>query len=144
MIACDGQSVVVTGAGLGLGRLYALELARRGASVVVNDVGSTMGGHGSDSAVAEGVVQEILAGGGTAVASLDSVDSAEGGQAIVEAALHHFGRLDAVVSNAGIFHTAPFVDLSPDEWHKMMGVHLDGSFHLAQPAFRHMQGHGGG
>jgi NAD(P)-dependent dehydrogenase (short-subunit alcohol dehydrogenase family) len=144
MIDFDDQAVVVTGAGRGLGRLYALELARRGASVVANDLGSTMHGQGSDSAVADQVVKEIQAGGGSAVASADSVATAEGGQAIVQTALDHFGRLDAVVSNAGIFHTAAFDKLSADDWRRMLSVHLDGGFHLSQPAFRHMQAHGGG
>lgn len=140
----DGQVVIVTGAGRGLGRLYALELARRGASVVVNDLGSTMHGRGADSAVADEVVKEIVAGGGSAVSSADSVATAEGGQAIVQAALDQFGRLDAVVSNAGIFHTTSFDQLSADDWRRMLNVHLDGGFYLSQPAFRHMQAQGGG
>ncbi len=144
MIDFEGQAVVVTGAGRGLGRLYAVELARRGASVVVNDLGTTMHGDGSDSAVADQVVKEIAAAGGSAVASAQSVASAEGGRAIVETALEHFGRLDAVVSNAGIFHTASFDELAADDWRRMMSVHLDGSFFVSQPAYRHMQAHGGG
>src|ERR1700755_2372926 len=104
MIGFDGQAAVVTGAGRGLGRLYSLELARRGASVVVNDLGGSMHGEGVDASVADQVVAEITAAGGTAVASHDSVDSPDGGQAIVDAAVEHFGRLDAVVSNAGIFN----------------------------------------
>ncbi len=144
MIDFDGQAAIVTGAGRGLGRLYALELARRGASVVVNDLGSSMDGQGSNPAPARQVVKEIRAGGGVAVASLDSVDSVEGGQAIVQSALDHFGRLDAVVSNAGIFHTAPFDELSPEDWRRMRRVHLDGSFYLSQPAYRHMRAQGGG
>src|SRR5437764_11347980 len=99
MIDFTGQVAIVTGAGRGLGRLYAIELARRGASVVVNDLGRTMGGEGSDSAVADQVVDEITAAGGIAVASHDSVGSPKGGHAIVQTALEHFGRLDAVVSN---------------------------------------------
>src|SRR2546423_339652 len=103
MIDFTGQVVVVTGAGRGLGRLYALELARRGASVIVNDIGGAMDGTGADRRVADDVVTEIEAAGGVAVASHDSVDSADGGQAIVDTAVNRFGRLDAVVSNAGIF-----------------------------------------
>jgi NAD(P)-dependent dehydrogenase (short-subunit alcohol dehydrogenase family) len=144
MIEFDGQGVVVTGAGRGLGRLYALELARRGAGVVVNDLGGSVDGSGADRSVADEVVDEIRRGGGTAVASYDSVETPEGGEAIVACALDTFGRLDAVVSNAGIFHTAPFENLSADEWQRMRRVHLDGAFHLSQPAFRTMkaQGHG--
>jgi NAD(P)-dependent dehydrogenase (short-subunit alcohol dehydrogenase family) len=144
LIEFTGQTVVVTGAGRGLGRLYALDLARRGASVVVNDVGGTMGGEGADATVAEEVVAEIEQAGGAAVASHDSVATAEGGQAIVDTTVKHFGRLDAVVSNAGIFHTLPFDELSADEWRRMLNVHLDGGFYLGQPAFRVMKAQGYG
>jgi NAD(P)-dependent dehydrogenase (short-subunit alcohol dehydrogenase family) len=138
MIDYEGQVAVVTGAGRGLGRLYALELARRGAAVVVNDLGGTMHGEGADAAVADQVVTEIEQAGGRAVASYDSVDSPEGGQAIVDAAVEAFGRLDAVVSNAGIFNSIPFDQLSPDDWRRMLQVHLDGGFYLSQPAFKVM------
>ena len=144
MIDFTGQAVIVTGAGRGLGRLYALDLAARGASVVVNDVGGTMGGDGADATVAEQVVAEIEQAGGVGVASHDSVATPEGGQAIVDTAVEHFGRLDAVVSNAGIFHTAPFDELTPDEWRRMLNVHLDGGFYLSQPAFRVMKAQGYG
>lgn len=144
MIDFTGQVAVVTGAGRGLGRLYALELARRGASVVVNDVGGTMHGDGSDRSVADRVVAEIERAGGVAVASHDSVDSPEGGAAIVCTATERFGRLDVVVSNAGIFDSVPFDELSPAGWRRMLGVHLDGGFHLSQPAFRVMKAQGYG
>jgi len=144
VIGFDGQVAIVTGAGRGLGRLYALDLARRGASVVVNDIGCTMDGDGTDALVADQVVDEIRRDGGLAVASYDSVDTPEGGAAIVGMAIDRFGRLDAVVSNAGIFHTMPFEDLSATDWRRMLGVHLDGAFHLSQPAYRAMlsQGYG--
>jgi NAD(P)-dependent dehydrogenase (short-subunit alcohol dehydrogenase family) len=138
------QVAVVTGAGRGLGRLYALDLARRGAAVVVNDIGGSMRGEGTDSSVADEVVKEIEQAGGEAVASYDSVDSPEGGQAIVDTALDAFGRLDAVVSNAGIFGSVMFEDLSLDDWSRMLRVHLDGGFHLSQPAYRLMKDNGGG
>jgi NAD(P)-dependent dehydrogenase (short-subunit alcohol dehydrogenase family) len=144
VIDFEGQVVVVTGAGRGLGRLYALELAARGASVVVNDVGGSMGGDGADTTVAEAVVSEIGAAGGVAIASHDSVATPEGGQAIVDTAVDRFGRLDAVVSNAGIFNTEPFDSLSADEWRRMLNVHLDGGFYLSQPAFRVMKAQGYG
>jgi NAD(P)-dependent dehydrogenase (short-subunit alcohol dehydrogenase family) len=144
MIDFNGQAVIVTGAGRGLGRLYALELARRGASVVVNDVGGSMHGVGADPGVADEVVAEIEGAGGVAVASHDSVASPEGGEAIVRAATDRFGRLDAVVSNAGIFDSVPFDELSPADWRRMLSVHLDGGFHLSQPAFRVMKSQGYG
>jgi len=100
------QVAIVTGAGRGLGRLYALDLASRGAAVVVNDVGSSMHGEGTDVDVADAVVREIREAGGRAIASHDSVATVEGGARIVQSAIEEFGRLDAVVSNAGIFHTA--------------------------------------
>src|SRR5438445_12333267 len=113
MIDFTGEVVIVTGAGRGLGRLYALDLAARGASVVVNDVGGTMGGDGADATVAEQVVAEIEQAGGVGVASHDSVATPEGGQAIVDTAVERFGRVDAVVSNAGICHAAPFHAMPP-------------------------------
>lgn len=144
MIDFTGQVAVVTGAGRGLGRVYAVELARRGASVVVNDVGSAMGGEGTDASVANRVVEEITAAGGVAVASHASVDSPEGGEAIVNTAVDNFGRLDAVVSNAGIFTSIPFDELTTDDWRRMLRVHLDGGFYLSQPAFRVMKSQGYG
>jgi len=139
MIEFTGQAVIVTGAGRGLGRLYAIELGRRGASVVVNDLGGSMHGSGADPNVADQVVAEIVRAGGIAVASHDSVDSPEGGAAIVRTAVESFGRLDAVVSNAGIFNSAAFEELSADDWRQMIGVHLDGAFYLSQPAYRVMK-----
>ncbi|QLL06399.1 SDR family NAD(P)-dependent oxidoreductase [Mycobacterium vicinigordonae] len=139
MIDFTDQVAIVTGAGRGLGRLYAMELARRGAAVVVNDLGGTMHGEGADTSVADEVVAEIRAAGGTAVASYDSVASPEGGEAIVAAAVQNFGRLDAVVSNAGIFNSIPFDELSADDWRRMHTVHLDGGFYLSQPAYRLMK-----
>jgi len=97
---------------------------------VVNDIGCTMSGEGVDERVADEVVEEIRRAGGTAVASYDSVASPEGGRAIVEAAVGELGRLDSVVSNAGIFHTAPFDELTTDDWHRMLTIHLDGAFNL--------------
>ncbi|WP_006242144.1 SDR family NAD(P)-dependent oxidoreductase [Mycolicibacterium tusciae] len=138
MIDFEDQVAIVTGAGRGLGRLYALDMARRGAAVVVNDLGGTMRGDGADASVADQVVDEITKAGGRAVASHQSVDSPEGGQAIVDAAVDTFGRLDAVISNAGIFNSIPFEVLSPDDWRHMLRVHLDGGFYLSQPAYKVM------
>ncbi|KUH98286.1 short-chain dehydrogenase [Mycolicibacterium acapulense] len=144
MIDFADQVAVVTGAGRGLGRVYALELARRGASVVVNDLGGTMHGDGRDTAVADQVVDEITASGGTAVASYDSVDSPAGGEAIVRTALDEFGQLDSVISNAGIFNSIAFDELTPVDWRRMLSVHLDGAFYLSQPAYRVMKKQGYG
>jgi NAD(P)-dependent dehydrogenase (short-subunit alcohol dehydrogenase family) len=139
MIDFTDQVAIVTGAGRGLGRLYALELARRGASVIVNDLGGTMHGEGADTTVADEVVAEIEGAGGVAVASHDSVAGPEGGEAIVRTAVERFGRLDAVVSNAGIFNSIAFDELSADDWRRMLGVHLDGGFYLSQPAYKVMK-----
>jgi NAD(P)-dependent dehydrogenase (short-subunit alcohol dehydrogenase family) len=139
MIDFTDQVAIVTGAGRGLGRLYALELARRGASVVVNDLGGTMHGDGADTTVADEVVAEIEGAGGVAVASHDSVASPEGGEAIVRTAVERFGRLDAVVSNAGIFNSIAFDELSADDWRRMLNVHLGGGFYLSQPAYKVMK-----
>lgn len=144
MIDFSDQAVIVTGAGRGLGRDYALELARRGARVVVNDVGTSMSGEGADPSVAEGVVAEIVAAGGEAVVSLDPVDTPDGAAAIVSAATGAFGRLDAVVSNAGIYGMHPFEELTVDQWRRMLSVHLDGAFFLSQPALRAMREQGYG
>jgi len=138
VIDFEGQVTIVTGAGRGLGRLYALELARRGAAVVVNDLGGTMHGQGSDSSIADQVVDEIAQAGGRAVASYASVDSSEGGQTIVDTAVDAFGRLDAVISNAGIFNSIPFDQLTAEDWRRMLQVHLDGGFYLSQPAYKVM------
>jgi len=140
----SGQVAIVTGAGRGLGRLYARDLAARGAAVVVNDLGGSMHGDGADPGIADEVVTEIRAAGGTAVASHDSVASAAGGAAIVATAIEEFGRLDAVVSNAGIFSSVAFDELTETDWRTMLQVHLDGGFYLAQPAYRAMKQQGYG
>lgn len=137
----DGQAAIVTGAGRGLGRLYAMELARRGAKVVVNDMGGSMSGDGSDPTVADEVVDEICNEDGIAVSSHHSVDTPEGGAAIVQTALDEFGGVDAVVSNAGIYGMVPFEDISVEQRRRMMQVHLDGAFYLCQPAYRAMKAH---
>lgn len=144
MIDFTGQVAIVTGAGRGLGRLYAIDLARRGAAVVVNDLGGSMHGDGADTSIADAVVEEIESAGGVAAASHDSVDSPEGGEAIVRTAIDRFGRLDAVVSNAGIFNSVAFEDMSPADWRRMLSVHLDGGFYLSQPAYREMKAAGYG
>ena len=144
MIDFKDQVVIVTGAGRGLGRLFALEVARLGGSVVVNDPGGSMGGEGSDADVADSVVKEIERAGGVAIASHESVATPEGGEAIVDTALERFGKLDAVVSNAGILNMAAFDELKPADWRRMLNVHLDGAFYVSQPAFKAMKAQGYG
>lgn len=144
MIDFEGQTAIVTGSGRGLGRLFALDLARRGAAVVVNDIGGSVQGEGRDATPADEVVAEIRAAGGTAVASYDSVATPEGGAAIVQAAVDNFGRLDAVVANAGIYEMLPFEAMTLEQWNRMLEVHLDGAFHVGQPAYRVMKEQGYG
>ena len=143
-ISFDDQVAVVTGAGGGLGKTYALELARRGARVVVNDLGGNADGTGSGSSPAEQVVAEIRAAGGEAVANFDSVGTPEGGQAIIDTALSNFGRIDIVINNAGILRDKSFVKMTPEEIEAVLTVHLRGAFFVSQPAFREMKGQGYG
>jgi len=103
-----------------------------------------MHGDGADTSIADAVVEEIERAGGVAAASHDSVDSPESGEAIVRTAIDRFGRLDAVVSNAGIFNSVAFEDMSPADWRRMLSVHLDGGFYLSQPAYREMKAAGYG
>ena len=140
----DNRVAVITGAGRGLGRSYALLLASRGAKVVVNDLGVTRHGEAPDSSPAQDVVNEICAAGGEAVASADSVSSAEGGQAIIQTALDAFGRVDIVIANAGFNRPKPLKELALADFEAIVGVHLMGSYHVAQPAFALMcaQGYG--
>lgn len=134
----DDRVAVITGAGRGLGRAYALLLASRGAKVVVNDPGVGMGGEGVDAGPAEDVVREIRDAGGQAVASTASVATAEGGQAIIDAALDAFGRIDILIHNAGIVRRGSLSELSYADFETVLDVHLRGAFHVVRPAFPHM------
>lgn len=126
---CDGRVVIVTGAGNGLGKAYALELARQGARVVVNDLGvGTHGEAGLSKGAADLVVEEILAAGGQAVANTDDVADWEAGGRIVQTAIEAFGDLHAVVNNAGFVRDRMFVSCTPDEWDAVLRVHLRGHF----------------
>lgn len=140
----DGRVAVITGAGRGLGRAYALLLASRGAKVVVNDYGGSMFGEGSDAGVAQEVVEEIRAAGGEAVASTQSVGTAEGGRAVVDNALQHFGRIDILIHNAGISCRKSIKDISIEEFRNVLDVHLMGALHVAHPTFPVMCGAGYG
>lgn len=140
----DGEVALVTGAGQGVGRAYALELARRGARVVVNDLGVRPDGHGGDSGPAQKVVEEITAAGGEAVANSDNVAIPSGGQTMVQAALDKWGRLDSVIHNAGILRDGTFAKLDPGDFEKVLGVHLYGAVNVAKPAFQFMKQSGQG
>lgn len=131
----DNRVAVITGAGRGLGRAYALLLAARGAKVVVNDTGVSMQGEGTDTGPADTVVAEIQAAGGEAVANTDSVATPEGGRAIVDAALDYFGRVDILIHNAGTVRRAPLRDISYEDFEAVLDVHLRGGFHVLRPAF---------
>lgn len=132
----DGQVVIVTGAGQRLGRAYALELGRRGARVLVNDIGGLDSPRGS---AAEAVVREIESAGGTAVASHDTVATPEGGKAIVDRALESFGTVDAVIHNAGVWRHKYYEEMSADQLDPVVDVHLRGAFFVTQPAWPIMQ-----
>lgn len=135
----EGRVAIVTGGGNGLGREYCLELARRGASVIVNDLGGSGSGVGSSKTAADRVVDEIKAAGGKAAPSYDSVSTREGGAAIVQAAMEQFGRVDIVINNAGFLRNARFEDITDAQLDDVLDVHLKGAFYVSQPAYRVMK-----
>jgi NAD(P)-dependent dehydrogenase (short-subunit alcohol dehydrogenase family) len=130
----EGQVVIVTGAGGGIGRDIALAMAREGAKLVVNDIGASVTGEGSDAGPAQQVVNEIKAAGGEAVANTDSVSDAASAQRIVATALDTFGRLDTVVNNAGILRDRFFHKMSVEEFDSVIKVHLYGSYFVSRAA----------
>ncbi len=140
----DGRVAVVTGAGRGLGRSYALLLASRGAKVVVNDTGASLTGDGVDSGPADEVVREVKAAGGEAVASTESVATPVGGQAIIQTALDHYDGIDIIVHNAGTVRRAPLAEMSYEDFDALLDVHLRGAFHVVRPAFGLMRAAGYG
>ena len=140
----ENKTVVVTGAGNGLGKAYALEFANRGANVVVNDIGGSVTGDGSENAPADVVVEEINSSGGSAVANYDSVATKKGGESIIESALSNFGSVDAVVNNAGILRDKSFAKMEEDDLNAIIDVHLKGTFFVCQPAFIQMKEQGYG
>jgi NAD(P)-dependent dehydrogenase (short-subunit alcohol dehydrogenase family) len=143
-ITFDGRVAVVTGAGGGLGKTYAQELARRGARVVVNDLGGEVDGTGASQSAADKVVTEIEEAGGEAVASYDSVATTEGGESIVQTALDAFGTVDIVVNNAGILRDRSFAKMQMSEVNAVLDVHLRGAFNVSLPAFKLMKEKGYG
>ena len=139
-IRFDDRVAIITGAGAGLGRIYSIELARRGARVVVNDFGGNRDGAGEGSfGPADKVVEEIRAMGGEAVANYDSVATSEGGRGIVNTALEAFGRLDILINNAGILRDRSLAKMEPEDWDAVMSVHLDGAYNVSRPAFSTMR-----
>lgn len=138
-LSFDGRVVVVTGAGGGLGRCHALEFARRGARVVVNDVGAAVDGTGPATSAAQAVVDEITAAGGSAVANTDSVATDEGGKGIIATATEAFGRVDVLINNAGILRDAAFKNMTAAQVDAVLDVHLRGAFNVTRavwPVFR--------
>jgi NAD(P)-dependent dehydrogenase (short-subunit alcohol dehydrogenase family) len=133
------QVVIVTGAGGGIGRDIALAMAQQGAKVVVNDIGASVTGQGSDTGPAQKVVDEVRAAGGHAVANADSVADAAGAQRIVQTALDAFGRIDCVVNNAGILRDRFFFKMSFEEWDAVLKVHLYGSYLVSRAAAEHFK-----
>lgn len=145
-ITFEGQVVIVTGAGGGLGRAYSLEIARRGGAVIVNDLGGSVTGAGADvsTSFANTVVDEIRAAGGTAVANHDTVATPQGARQIVEAAMDNYGRIDTVIANAGNFRYGPFEDLSFEDLNALLAVHVGGSWNVTQAAWPDMKRRGYG
>ena len=143
-ISFEGHVAIVTGAGGGIGRAHALELARRGASVLVNDYGGDTFGHGGGPEMAEAVAAEIAAEGGSAVANWDTVATTEGANAIVARAVEAFGKVDVLINNAGISRAALIEDTSDEDWDAVIATHLTGSFKLTRAVWPHMKRQGYG
>jgi NAD(P)-dependent dehydrogenase (short-subunit alcohol dehydrogenase family) len=131
---CNNRTVIITGAARGLGRAYALAFAAEGANVVVNDIGTSLGGEGRDTSAADGVVAEIVAAGGKAVANYEDITDWDAAKRIVDAAVAAFGDLHVVVNNAGIVRDRMFVSATLDEWDATMHVHLRGHFCVSRHA----------
>ncbi|WP_347270427.1 SDR family oxidoreductase [Rhizorhabdus histidinilytica] len=139
-----GKTVAVTGAGRGIGRALAIECGRQGAAVVVNDFGGSLSGEGSDHGPAAEVAAEIMAAGGRAIANTASVADEAGAASIVDDAIRAFGRIDAVVNNAGVSRDGMFHKMSLADWRAVIDVHLNGSFLLSRAAAPHFREQGGG
>jgi NAD(P)-dependent dehydrogenase (short-subunit alcohol dehydrogenase family) len=131
----DNRVAVVTGAGRGLGRAYALLLASKGAKVVVNDTGGSLTGDGVDAGPTQAVVAEIRAAGGEALACTDSVATPDGGRTIIETAIQHYGNIDILIHNAGIVRGASLKEMTSEDFDAVVNVHLRGAFHVVRPAF---------
>jgi NAD(P)-dependent dehydrogenase (short-subunit alcohol dehydrogenase family) len=143
-IRFDGRVAIITGAGAGLGRTYALEFAKRGAKVVINDLGGARDGSGASKNAADTVVDEIKKAGGQAVANYDSVATPAGGENIVKSAMDAFGKVDILINNAGILRDKSILKMSEEEWDIVHAVHLKGAFNVTKPAFAVMREKGYG
>jgi NAD(P)-dependent dehydrogenase (short-subunit alcohol dehydrogenase family) len=138
-ISFEGRVVVVTGAGGGIGRTYALDIAKRGGAVVVNDLGGDIAGRNPSRAMADGVVAEIRGAGGRAVPSYDSVSSAEGARRLIATALEQFGHIDALINNAGIMRNALFDDTNDEDLDAVLDTHLRGTINVTRAVWPHMK-----
>jgi len=139
----DGKVAVITGAGAGIGRQHALQMAKEGAKIVVNDLGGARDGAGSNESAASKVVEEIKKMGGQAVPNFDNVATVKGGENILKTALDAFGRVDILVNNAGILRDKSFANMSEDLWDTVIAVHLKGTYCVTKPVFVHMKERGG-
>ncbi len=137
---CDNRTVIITGAAGGLGRAYALAFAAEGASVVVNDIGTSLSGEGRDTSAADAVVAQIIASGGKAIANYEDITDWDAAKRIVDAAVAAFGGLDVIVNNAGIVRDRMFVSATLDEWDATMRVHLRGHFCLSRHGVDYWRG----
>lgn len=140
----EGKVVIVTGAGGGIGRAHALLFAKEGAKVVVNDLGGARDGSGANASAADAVVSEIVAAGGAAIAHHASVATADGASSLIKTAVDAFGRVDALVNNAGILRDKSFLKMDEEMWDLVVAVHLKGSFLCSQAAAKQMVAQGGG
>lgn len=143
-ISFAGRVAIVTGAGGGIGRAHALEIARRGGSVLVNDLGGDVAGRGGSASMAEQVVAEIRAAGGTAAANHDTVATTEGCETIVAQAVAEFGKVDVLINNAGIMRNTALEETSDEDWDAVIATHLTGSFKLTRAVWPHMKAQGYG
>lgn len=137
---CDHRTVIITGAARGLGRAYALAFGAEGANVVVNDIGTSLGGEGRDTSAADAVVKEIIEAGGKAIANYEDITDWDAAKRIVDAAIEAFGDLHVVVNNAGIVRDRMFVSATLDEWDATMHVHLRGHFCVSRHAVDYWRG----
>ncbi|MBN1497916.1 MAG: SDR family oxidoreductase [Spirochaetes bacterium] len=134
-VSLDGRVAIITGSGAGIGRSHALELGRRGAMVVVNDLGANLDGSGKSTSAADAVVEEIKSAGGKAVANYDSVATTQGAENMVKTAVDAFGKVDIVVNNAGIVRDKGFAKMLEEDWDLVQSVHLKGSYNVTRAAW---------